>query len=102
MTPENNEEKPHGPQENTATVTVSLEKPEMANIQGLFVMSIPINSKMVNRVVALGFSQLAVFRLNGIYEQMEMLKRENEAKIKKGDLSMLSKIGGRFGDIFKR
>jgi len=73
------------PPENAGTLTVSYDKPEMAMLQGgLFVMSIPLNSKGMNRVLATGFAFTALGRLCAIYDDMERLKREHDAKKKPG------------------
>ena len=83
------------------TVKVSANEPEMAMLPGgVFVMSIPFNSKGMNKVLALGWTLTAVFRVYEMYNDFERIKREHKSRIKNGDLSMLTKIKEAAGGIF--
>ena len=62
--------------------------PEMAMLPGgVFVMSLPMNSKIVTKPLALGWALMGVFRIYEIFNDFERLKREHEARKKKGDLN---------------
>ncbi len=82
------------PENEHYTVKVSVAAPEMAMLPGgVFVMSLPMNSKVVTKPLALGWALMGVFRIYEIFNDFERLKREHEARKKKGALSLLGKVG---------
>ncbi len=106
--PENTTKENTGPQaeagetEQEATVKVSMEKPEMGVLPGgLFMASVPINSKNTNRVIALGWMMLALFKVNGIYQDFEDLKKKHQERLKHGDLSLSKRIKDGIASVLK-
>ncbi len=93
MTNELSKEEPEMTPESSASVKISLDRPEMALLQGgLFVVSVPLNAKGVNKIIALGMVYNALDRLCSLYRDTDKMKAEHEARKRKGDLSLVKKI----------
>lgn len=74
------------PDDAIAQIQVSTEKPDMALLPGgLFVVSIPLNSKVVNRIISLGWMASATLRLQQIFSDTDAAReRYAEEEARKG------------------
>lgn len=62
-------------EENSASIKVSTERPEVALLQGgLFVVAIPLNSKVVDRIIAYGALAYAKERLERLFYETDLVK----------------------------
>jgi hypothetical protein len=68
--------------DNSYHIKTNAETPEMALLPGgLFVVSIPLQSKIVSRPLAMGWIIMALFRLHETYNNLEELAEKHRKKI---------------------